>query len=114
MLPNLCTFQTITILKRDRITLYIFIKVVARSEAYWVFADESSDVRVIVPGAVVVNSGLGVKLAARIVERIAHRTSGARDVAEGIVRVGIDQGARGVAQGRNRSKSILIVKAGGS
>ena len=74
-----------------------------------VFADEPPGALVIVSGTIEVKAGFAVELSASVAERVAQRTCTVRDVAEGVVRVGIGKRSGAVAQRCDRPESVRLV-----
>lgn len=76
---------------------YIRVKVDAALKPYRVFAQESSRDAVVIPGAVISQSGFGIKVPPRVLERIDESSSCPGEIAKRIVEVCVRQSARGVA-----------------
>src|SRR6185437_12866017 len=94
-----------------RVIVDIRIKVHIRIEPPWVLAEKLSDRGIVVSGAVVVETSLGIEFAGRVLERISERAVGGDLFAKGIERVGLGERAGGVGQRSDRAEPVRLVVA---
>ena len=102
-------FQTARIGPQERIIKHVVVEVDSAPEADRVLADEPSGSWVVVSGAVVIETGFRVGLAPCVLEWVPERARKVRDVAEGIVGVGVRDRSRRTAQRCDGPQTVRFV-----
>src|SRR5581483_7588859 len=79
-------FKSRRILSTDRPVLNVYVVVDRRLESQGIFRDESAKSRIVVSGAVIIESGFGIELSSRVTEGVRGAAGGGRQISEGIIR----------------------------
>ena len=95
-----------------RIIANVPVMITVDLRAYRVLAQEPTGSGIEVSGTVLVQAGFSVEFAARVAETVRQRACGGRQVAEGVVSIGICEDSRSVAQRGQRTQPVCLIVSG--